>query len=141
MFDAQERAARRFGIFGKCAYAWITFAFFLVSFAPAIATRHEPSEFADRQRTAKSALIIEHDILIAWPVSELVESPGSISATGFDILERIDRNDGIPTIIYAGIDKPADDNQLKSAVSRAASAGATRSAAEGPVQRQPSFQL
>jgi hypothetical protein len=33
MSDRQERAASRFGIFGKYAYAWITLGFFLISFA------------------------------------------------------------------------------------------------------------
>lgn len=31
MDDRQERSARRFGIFGKYAYAWITLGFFIVS--------------------------------------------------------------------------------------------------------------
>lgn len=31
MDDKQERSARNFGIFGKYAYAWITFGFFAVS--------------------------------------------------------------------------------------------------------------
>lgn len=103
--------------------------------------------------TGHAANLAAHSEDLALIVCDL--DLGSISGTGFDVLERIDPDQRMPTVIYTGINrrivdevikvrrpgsiilnKPADEHRLREAVTLATSAQALPSYGDRPAPQQ-----